>query len=122
VCDSHQRIFQSVIEKLLAGHALYVCSSASVYRVDLLRGSIKRSIMIEKIERGMEIILHRIIDELNPLFLPITDEYLIEDRVDYGLFTRDFRHRNGKKFRLKWRVYYGTPETVRTVFEPTVEI
>lgn len=41
---------------------------------------------------------------------------------NHGMFTRDFRHMNGKKFRMCWRVYYGTPETVKTVFEPAVEI
>lgn len=62
--------------------------------------------------------LHNIIDELHPLFKPISDEQFIEDNDDHGVFTRDFLHQNGKKFRMKWRVYYGTPETVRTEFEP----
>ncbi len=66
--------------------------------------------------------LHNIIDEVHPLFKPISDEELIEDHEDHGIFTRDFRHRNGKKFRMKWSVYYGTPETVRTVFNPAIEI
>ena len=65
--------------------------------------------------------LHSIIDELHPLFSAISDEELIDDQEDHGVFTRDFLHETGKKFRMKWSVYYGTPETVRTEFEP-VEI
>jgi len=30
--------------------------------------------------------------------------------------------KTGKNFRMKWRVYYGTPETVRTVFEPAEQL
>lgn len=66
--------------------------------------------------------LHSIIDELHPLFTPISDEQFIENHDDHGVFTRDFLHDTGKKFRMTWRVYFGTPETVRTVFEPAVEI
>jgi hypothetical protein len=66
--------------------------------------------------------LHRIIDELHPLFTAISDEHHILDNDSFGIFTRDFRHKNGKNFRMKWCVYYGTPETVRTVFEPAIEI
>ena len=62
--------------------------------------------------------LHSIIDELHPLFKPISDEQFIENHDDHGVFTRDFLHQNGKKFRMKWRVYFGTPETVRTEFDP----
>lgn len=63
--------------------------------------------------------LHQIIDELHPLFTAISDEEMIERHYDdYGVYTRDFLHKNGKKFRMKWRVYYGTPETVVTEFEP----
>jgi hypothetical protein len=62
--------------------------------------------------------LHKIIDDLHPLFTPISDERFIENHDDHGVFTRDFIHKNGKKFRMKWRVYFGTPETVRTEFEP----
>ena len=62
--------------------------------------------------------LHSIIDELHPLFKPISDEQFIENYDDHGVFTRDFLHQNGKKFRMKWRVYFGTPETVRTEFDP----
>lgn len=67
--------------------------------------------------------LHDIIDELHPLFTAISDEEMVERHGDdYGIYTRDFQHKNGKKFRMRWRVYYGTPETVRTVFDPAVEI
>lgn len=62
--------------------------------------------------------LHDIIDENHPLFKAISDEEMIDSHEDYGVFTRDFLHENGKKFRMKWRVYYGTPETVKTEFEP----
>lgn len=66
--------------------------------------------------------LHQVIDEIHPLFKAISDEICIEDEHDYGVYTRDFQHKNGKKFRMRWCVYYGTPETVRTVFDPAVEI
>jgi hypothetical protein len=66
--------------------------------------------------------LHDIIDELHPLFTAISDEELVEETKDYGDFVRVFLHENGKRFRLKWRVYFGTPETVRTVFEPATQI
>lgn len=66
--------------------------------------------------------LHSIIDETHPLFTPISDEEFIENHEDHGVFTRDFLHKNGKKFRMTWRVYFGTPETVQTVFEPAVQI
>ena len=62
--------------------------------------------------------MHQIIDDLHPLFTPISDEQFIENHDDHGVFTRDFLHKTGKKFRMKWRVYYGTPETVRTEFDP----
>ncbi len=66
--------------------------------------------------------LHNIIDELHPLFTAISDEELADETSDYGVFTRVFLHEAGKTFRMKWRVYYGTPETVRTVFEPAEQI
>jgi hypothetical protein len=66
--------------------------------------------------------MHRIIDEIHPLFTAISDEHMVDEQHDYGIYTRDFLHKNGKKFRLRWCVYYGTPETVRTVFEPAVQI
>jgi hypothetical protein len=66
--------------------------------------------------------LHSVIDELHPSLKAISDEELIEDYEDHGVFSRDFLHINGKKIRMKWRVYYGSPETVRTVFEPAIQI
>ena len=70
----------------------------------------------------IETYLHQVIDELHPLFTAISDEEMVDNHEDHGIFTREFLHENGKKFRMKWRVYYGTPETVRTIFEPAVEI
>lgn len=70
----------------------------------------------------IETYLHQIVDELHPLFSAISDEEMLDNYEDHGIFARDFRHMNGKKFRMRWRVYYGTPETVRTVFEPVIEI
>lgn len=66
--------------------------------------------------------LNDIIDEIHPLFKAISDEELVEDYEEYGVFERSFLHDNGKRFLMKWRVYYGTPETVRTIFEPAVEL
>jgi hypothetical protein len=66
--------------------------------------------------------MHQIIDEIHPLFKAISDEQLIDAQHDYGVYIRDFIHENGKKFRMRWCVYYGTPETVRTVFEPATEL
>jgi len=66
--------------------------------------------------------LHNIIDELHPLFTATSDEEQVEDHEDHGVFTRDFLHQTGKNFRMKWRVYYGTPETVRAVFEPAEQL
>jgi hypothetical protein len=71
----------------------------------------------------IDIYLHQIIDELHPLFTAISDEEMVERwGDDYGVYIRDFLHKTGKKFRMKWRIYYGTPETVVTIFEPAVEI
>lgn len=66
--------------------------------------------------------LHNIIDEIHPLFTAISDEECIESHEDHGVYNRDFLHKNGKKFRMKWKVYFGTPETVKTVFEPAETI
>lgn len=66
--------------------------------------------------------LHAIIDEIHPLFKAYTDEEMVEDYEDHGVFERCFLHENGKKFQMRWRVYYGTPETVKTVFEPAFEL
>lgn len=63
--------------------------------------------------------LNQIIDQTHPLFSPISDEECVEDNKDYGVFERSFLHETGDRFLMRWRVYYGTPDTVRTVFEPT---
>ena len=65
---------------------------------------------------------HQIIDELHPRFKPYSDEEMINNQETYGTFRRLFKHKNKKIFQLTWRVYYGTPKTVRVVFEPTVII
>ena len=70
---------------------------------------------------AVETYLHQIIDGIHPLFRAVTDEEIIEDHNEepfYVDYQRGFLHSNGKKFQLKWRVYDGTPETVRTVFHP----
>ena len=70
---------------------------------------------------AVETYLHQIIDGIHPLFRAVTDEEVIEDHNEepfYIDYQRDFLHSNGKKFQLKWRVYDGAPETVRTVFHP----
>lgn len=69
-----------------------------------------------------EVILHQIIDELHPRFKAHTDEQMINNNDTYGTYQRVFKHKNGKLFQITWRVYYGTPETVRVAFEPTVII
>lgn len=66
--------------------------------------------------------LNQIIDEIHPLFTAISDEVMVENNKDYGVFQREFAHTMGKKFLMKWSVYYGTPETVKTVFHPAVEL
>ena len=62
--------------------------------------------------------LNDIIDQIHPLFTAISDEELVEDNEDHGVFERTFLHETGSRFLMRWRVYYGTPDTVRTVFEP----
>jgi len=64
--------------------------------------------------------MNEIIDELHPHFKHITDEELVESYEDRGVFERTFSHNSGKDFKLRWTVYYGTPETVVTVFEDMV--
>lgn len=61
-------------------------------------------------------IMHDIIDELNPNYKPTSDEHLIYDQSAYGVFQRKFKHVKGEEFLVQWTVYYGTPETVKTVF------
>lgn len=67
--------------------------------------------------------MHQIIDELHPLFTATSDEEMVEyHHEDHGVFERTFRHKDGKNYLMRWRVYFGTPETVCTVFEPAKEI
>lgn len=68
------------------------------------------------------IYMNKVIDELHPNFKAISDEEMIDETVDYGDFTRTFKHDNGKKFQFQWRVYFGDPDTVRTVFSPSIEV
>ncbi len=60
--------------------------------------------------------MNLIIDELHPLFKAITDEEMVESHEDHGVFERTFLNNCGKEYKMSWSVYYGTPETVRTVF------
>jgi hypothetical protein len=77
---------------------------------------------LNNIEKSIDTYLHMIVDEIHPLFEAITDEEHIEEHADYGVFTRDFLHDDGTKFRMTWEVHYGTPETVRTIFRPAIRI
>ncbi len=70
----------------------------------------------------IDVVMNEIIDELNPNYKPTSDEDIIEQQNEYGVYQRSFRHRNGSEFLVKWTVYYGTPETVRTVFETIEEL
>ena len=68
-------------------------------------------------------ILNDIIDENHPNFVAVSDEEMIEDNEDHGVFTRIFDCiSSNNRYLMKWRVYFGTPETVKTVFEPAVLI
>lgn len=67
-------------------------------------------------------VLNDIIDELNPNYKPVTDEERISEYPDHGIYQRAFKHREGAEFLLKWTVWYGTPETVRTEFHPVEEL
>jgi hypothetical protein len=70
----------------------------------------------------LDVRLNEIIDELNPNYRAVTDEELIETHDDRGIYQRVFKHKKGQEFLLKWTVFYGTPETVRTVFEAVEEM
>ena len=72
--------------------------------------------------KSIDIIMNDIIDELNPNYKPVTDEELIDSTPEYGLYQRVFKHKRGPEFLIKWTVYYGTPETVQTVFHPVEEM
>lgn len=66
--------------------------------------------------------LNQIIDELNPNFKALSDEVTVDLNETYGTYERIFTRPDGSKFKMKWRVYHGTPETVRTEFEPAIAI
>jgi hypothetical protein len=85
--------------------------------------SLQGKLMMNDIEvaaqKTVEEHLHKIVDEVHPLFQSVSDENLVEDYEDHGVFERIFAQlESGKLFKMRWRVYYGTPETVKTVFEP----
>ena len=61
--------------------------------------------------------LNDIIDCLNPDWVPITDEYMIRNNKTSGFFTRGFKTKEKGSYSLFWRVDFGSPETVKTVFE-----
>lgn len=71
---------------------------------------------------AMDMVMNEIIDELNPNYVPTSDERLIQLNDDNGVYQRSFKHRKGPEFMVTWTVYYGTPETVRTVFESVEEL
>jgi len=77
---------------------------------DNINSTLNGEILTEKL-------LHNIIDELHPEYVPTSDEDLIEDYEDFGIFERSFMHISGKVLKIRWSVYYGTPETVVTVFD-----
>jgi hypothetical protein len=60
--------------------------------------------------------MHQIIDCLNPEYFPVTDELQIEEHDTYGKFIRSFK-KGDRVIDIQWRVEYGTPQTVKTVFE-----
>lgn len=67
-------------------------------------------------------VLHEIIDCMHPHYTPITDETLVDDSKMFGVFERAFKHSSGVAYSLRWKVYYGTPETVLTVFDSINEM
>lgn len=60
--------------------------------------------------------LERIIDGLDLNYIPISDEECSTDSEEVGSYYRVFRHKDGNEFIISWDVFYGTPETVLTVF------
>ena len=70
----------------------------------------------------LDTVMNDIIDELNPNYKPTSDERLIRVNDDSGVYQRSFKHRKGPEFMVTWTVYYGIPETVRTVFESVEEL
>jgi hypothetical protein len=70
----------------------------------------------------LDIVMNDIIDELNPNYTPTSDEEFLDMQDDHGVYQRSFKHKKGPEFLVKWTVWYGTPETVRTVFESVEEL
>jgi hypothetical protein len=66
--------------------------------------------------------LHSIIDCMHPKFKSISDEEQIDEYQDRAVFARNFLHETGKTYRMQWTVYFGSPDTVKTVFMPAEEI
>jgi len=67
--------------------------------------------------------LTEIIDGLNDNFKPLTDENLLQETKEYGIFERTFKNINtGKFYIFKWTVIFGTPETVEVKFNPPMVI
>lgn len=70
-------------------------------------------------EEQIDCYLNEIIDEIHPNFKAVSDESMIENNGDHGVFNRVFDCiSSGNRYLMTWKVYFGTPETVRTVFEP----
>jgi hypothetical protein len=68
-------------------------------------------------------ILEMIVDGLHPFYSPTSDEECGECDDEKGEFYRKFKHtKSGREYLLSWTVYFGTPETVRTVFHAPEEI
>ena len=75
----------------------------------------------------ISLLLNEIIDDLNSDYTPLTDEFCLYDgytlKDEYGVYQREFKHiKTGRNFLLEWVVWYGTPETAKTVFENPIEI
>lgn len=67
----------------------------------------------EKVDKLLELI----IDGLNPLFKPVSDEIMELSEETYGIFSRVFKNKVTKEEKkLTWKVTYGTPETVKVEF------
>jgi hypothetical protein len=73
-------------------------------------------------EQTIDQYLNQIIDCNHKWFKPNTDEELVEETDEYAFFTRTFKHKTGQLFKMSWKVYHGTPETVRTEFLPAVRL
>ena len=62
-------------------------------------------------------VLNEIIDCLDPKYEPISDEELVFETDEYGEYQRLFSYKKESDFLVKWIVYYGNPDTVKTVFK-----